>query len=261
LAACLIGPPSGLRLTFGFAVTILLLEHVLERVLAMGGMDMQQTETIDHRPDRIRGLILATAKELFLEVGYEKTTIRKIVERSGVSSGSIYHWYKNKDEIFQALMNGLMKSAQRVIHKNLQQTSAVFQYVAFMSIELEAMEADLVLRGIYKAAYTSGAMFEPLVERHAQYTAQLFTGQFSYEACLARTILIRASMSGYILVYDFDSVLQREEMRRLLLISALHMYEVPQKTMVHVLEEIRQHKDLLVRCGRELLEDFDKSMR
>ena len=38
----------------------------------------------------IRQKVLETAKELLIEQGYKKTTIRGIVERSGVLTGSIY---------------------------------------------------------------------------------------------------------------------------------------------------------------------------
>ena len=54
--------------------------------------------------DDVRRRILAAAKELFVRQGYKKTTIRQIVQKSGVLTGSIYYFFKNKDDIFQSLV-------------------------------------------------------------------------------------------------------------------------------------------------------------
>ena len=40
----------------------------------------------------IRSRILRTAENLFLEQGYKTTTIRQIVQDSGITSGSIYQY-------------------------------------------------------------------------------------------------------------------------------------------------------------------------
>ncbi len=49
-----------------------------------------------------RRRIVDTARVLFQEQGYAKTTITQIVEASGFQPGSIYHFFKNKEEIFMA---------------------------------------------------------------------------------------------------------------------------------------------------------------
>ena len=58
--------------------------------------------------DEVRQRILAAAKELFVQQGYKKTTIRQIVEKSGVLTGSIYYFFKNKEDIFQSLVMELL---------------------------------------------------------------------------------------------------------------------------------------------------------
>ena len=51
----------------------------------------------------LRHSILDAANELFLEVGYEKATMRKIAERIEYNPATIYFYYRNKEEIFYAL--------------------------------------------------------------------------------------------------------------------------------------------------------------
>ncbi len=47
--------------------------------------------------------ILRVAKELFYELGYEKTTIHNIAERCGLSKGALYHHFKSKEEVLKRI--------------------------------------------------------------------------------------------------------------------------------------------------------------
>ena len=47
--------------------------------------------------------ILQAAKELFLEQGYDSTTIRRIADRVGISAPALYLYFKDKEAIMLAL--------------------------------------------------------------------------------------------------------------------------------------------------------------
>ena len=49
------------------------------------------------RPNNTKGKIIKAAWELFYQNGYEDTTVEEIIERSGTSKGSFYHYFKGKD--------------------------------------------------------------------------------------------------------------------------------------------------------------------
>lgn len=53
--------------------------------------------------EELRERILAAAKFLFLEKGIDKTSIRNIADHIEYSPGIIYHYFKDKNEIFHAL--------------------------------------------------------------------------------------------------------------------------------------------------------------
>ena len=50
-----------------------------------------------------RNRIITAAWELFYENGYEDTTVDDIVERSGTSKGSFYHYFQGKDALLASL--------------------------------------------------------------------------------------------------------------------------------------------------------------
>jgi AcrR family transcriptional regulator len=55
-----------------------------------------------------RDQVLATALRLFTEKGYFNTSVQDVVRESGVSTGSIYHHFKDKEGIAKALYDGLV---------------------------------------------------------------------------------------------------------------------------------------------------------
>lgn len=57
----------------------------------------------ERQKEELRGKILQAAKVLFIEKGFEETSIRNIAERIEYSPTTIYLYFKDKDDIFYAL--------------------------------------------------------------------------------------------------------------------------------------------------------------
>jgi AcrR family transcriptional regulator len=57
----------------------------------------------ERQKEELRTKILHTAKELFIERGYDDTSIRTIADRIEYSPTTIYLYFKDKDDIFYAL--------------------------------------------------------------------------------------------------------------------------------------------------------------
>lgn len=61
------------------------------------------TERKEREKEEMRHKILDAARRLFLELGYEKTTIRGIADAIEYSPATIYLYYKDKNELLFAL--------------------------------------------------------------------------------------------------------------------------------------------------------------
>lgn len=58
--------------------------------------------------DGRRAAVILTAARLFRENGYERTTVRELADAVGLRSGSLFHYFRNKEEILVAVMaNGI----------------------------------------------------------------------------------------------------------------------------------------------------------
>ena len=62
-----------------------------------------------------RERIQAVALELFTEHGYEKTSLREIAERLGVTKAALYYHFKSKDEIVTSLVDDRLRRMDELI--------------------------------------------------------------------------------------------------------------------------------------------------
>jgi len=59
----------------------------------------------EERSQRSRAQILDAALALFSHQGYRATSMREIAEKAGVSTGNVYHHFKDKERIFLELLD------------------------------------------------------------------------------------------------------------------------------------------------------------
>jgi AcrR family transcriptional regulator len=55
--------------------------------------------------DLRRALVLAAARQTFLELGLEGASLREIAKRAGYSPGAIYSYFESKEEVYGALLD------------------------------------------------------------------------------------------------------------------------------------------------------------
>ncbi|MCI0620150.1 MAG: TetR/AcrR family transcriptional regulator [Acidobacteria bacterium] len=56
-----------------------------------------------------RNGLLETARKVFTEQGYHKTTLDQVADAAGFSKGAVYSNFKSKDDLFLALLDELME--------------------------------------------------------------------------------------------------------------------------------------------------------
>jgi AcrR family transcriptional regulator len=61
--------------------------------------DTMKIKTRKANREVLRNNIIKISRKLFLEQGYENTTVRQVLKEARLSTGSLYHFFKNKEEI------------------------------------------------------------------------------------------------------------------------------------------------------------------
>jgi len=78
---------------------------------------MQKAKTRREKVEHREETIVSVARDIFNSRGYRKTTIAEIAKRSKVADGTVYLYFKNKEDLARAVITsfyqGLTKSAQQ----------------------------------------------------------------------------------------------------------------------------------------------------
>jgi len=113
--------------------------------------------TADNRPGKRertkaanRQAILDAARAVFGEMGYEAATVRDIIRRTGLASGTFYNYYKSKEEVFDALADDgarrfrpiLRAESDKAIDFESFLRGAVRAYFDFLEGEHESWRVD-----------------------------------------------------------------------------------------------------------------------
>lgn len=88
-----------------------------------------------HNSRNTRSKIVAAAWELFYENGYDDTTVDDIVERSGTSKGSFYHYFTGKDALLSSLST-LFDEKYMALAETLPQDMDSFEVLIYLNHEL-----------------------------------------------------------------------------------------------------------------------------
>ncbi|MDX1597736.1 TetR/AcrR family transcriptional regulator [uncultured Marinobacter sp.] len=122
-------------------------------------MDMLQTtdDTVGKRENnriRNRNAILKAARECFREKGYDNSTIRDIVRRTGLAAGTFYNYFSSKQDIFAALLTDFLDqlNANLSHYRQTSETTRDYIHSAYLALFRATAEDPLV----YQLAHRNG---------------------------------------------------------------------------------------------------------
>lgn len=117
--------------------------------------------------------ILEVAFDLFLNVGFDATTVRQLCQKANVEAPTLYYYFKSKKGVFFAVIDEILQDYQNLLKQHLNEASSdpfeklygFFKFSVKYSLEHE-LETKFYLR--YR-------LFRPEdlkedIERHMNYT-------------------------------------------------------------------------------------------
>ena len=198
----------------------------------------------------IRGRIMNSAKEILAQEGYSKTTIRKIVEHSGVLT-------KNKEDIFRAILLELVRDCINKINQNCCDESPLFKYAAVCQVELKVLADYRIVRETYLEGYNSTIIFEGMV---AQFV-ELARGMFDYteyecsdEGYYQNTLMVKGAMHACLSEMFFQREVDSARTRESLLRLALRVFGAKEAEINEIVAKIASMNDVWERIGKEMVE-------
>ena len=152
--------------------------------------------------EEVKRHVVAAALKLFLEKGYAQTTLREISAAAGVSYGSLYHHFEDKDGIFRELILENFEKTQRVADRHLSGSANVYVRLALKWAGLiQAISSDARVAELLSVAYRSWKISEVLINaaasRHRDWLAKELP-DWTDSQFFAATLVLTGAMSSIV---------------------------------------------------------------
>ena len=98
-----------------------------------------------------RELLIECAKKEFLEKGYNRASLRNICANAGVTTGAIYFFFDNKEDLFKAIVDEPLKGLKEILIEHFKEDEELAHSLSsFRDIDLDHSEiSDKLVRYIY----------------------------------------------------------------------------------------------------------------
>ena len=101
-----------------------------------------------------RGKIIDAAWKLFYRQGYDDTTVEEIIEESGTSRGSFYHYFQGKDDLLSTLAD-VFDQKYEALMATIDPEMDRFDQLMYLNRELFAMIENSISLDLVARLYSS----------------------------------------------------------------------------------------------------------
>jgi TetR/AcrR family transcriptional repressor of nem operon len=130
-------------------------------------------------PEQTFERILDISTKLFIEKGYEQTSIQDILDALNLSKGGLYHHFKSKEEILEAVMQKRAQYVTDMLHDIIQSTKAknakekLKKILYHLGTDLETHSLDMVLTSQINNPYFVVSGLQTCVKQDAPIISRL----------------------------------------------------------------------------------------
>jgi len=104
------------------------------------------------KPEVRKQEIVKAARHLFLTKEYDKTTVQNVVEHLGIAKGTIYHYFKFKEELLEAVVDDLVDEdhARKRLLLKKSQGNALEKIRMLIELDSLAVNNEAILKGLHQ---------------------------------------------------------------------------------------------------------------
>lgn len=198
---------------------------------------------VQHK-NEIINKVLDVSRNLFIKQGYAGTKIQQIIDESGITIGSLYHFFHNKEDI-------LLHLVKDVFQKSVERTDAYVKKAddPCLRLSLEIMGQLYFIQKyrevaeLYLVAYSSSLISEHIVIMATGRNQELFkkhNPDFTYDDFYARTLAIKGILHSFIDEYAHYNKLKNDNRINSLLGISLSLFNVPDNRIQETIKKARK---------------------
>ena len=193
------------------------------------------------RMEQTRAQVLRYAVELFLEQGYQETTLDQIAERIDRTKGAVLRAYPDKESILYALVTHMFRVQFSTARSLLgEKADPLLVYCVETAMQLHICELGEPLRDLYTSAYTLPTTSDFIYRSTAQELRLIF-GKYlpaAAESDFYELDLVSGGVMRGLMARKCDMYFTIEKKITLFLQCALKIYDVPAQERETVIPQV-----------------------
>ncbi|MBP8987918.1 MAG: TetR/AcrR family transcriptional regulator [Spirochaetes bacterium] len=123
---------------------------------------------------QIRTKIIEAARTLFIQQSYSNTTIRQILKKTGITTGSLYHFFKNKESILRQITEDYLIDTDKIIRSFMKEYDPMVHYILIIYIQLKLIDSNPNLADIWQHTYSLWSITEMVCTKSAKWNKMMF---------------------------------------------------------------------------------------
>jgi AcrR family transcriptional regulator len=196
--------------------------------------------------ENIKNKILHTARRLFISQGYNATTIRQIIGECDIKIGTIYHFYKDKEDILLHIAEKIFNHATTIADKDIEVDDSCLRFVKEITSHLNLIVNDPQSKELYVVSYNSSTISKRIIEKRVERNKELFSKynpDFTEEDYVSRAFFIK----GFLQAISMEKGLNNEINSKIITAKSikimLNLFNVPHEEIQRVLTSINEFID------------------
>jgi len=130
--------------------------------------------------DETRVRIIRAARRLFIEKGYHKTTVRQISEAANIKTGTLYHFYENKEDIFFNVVRQTFFRTQKQTEKLAGKDNKILHLACEMAWHIHLMALHAPSAELYLMSYNSPRIATSLIQEQSLRSQKIFNNHTDF---------------------------------------------------------------------------------
>ncbi len=194
---------------------------------------MQKTDmNRKEKSQQIREKIIEVTRRLFIEQGYSATTIRQILKETGLTTGSLYHFFRNKEDILMQIASDYLEDANAMILPLLKdRPDPIVHYALIIALQLKIADNHERIAELYLHSYGSWRVSEIICLNSAKRNKaffEKFSPGMTDQEWYTRSLAINGIIQNCIAEKLHSGKIAYDERLNVILTAAFGLFNVPQ---------------------------------
>lgn len=179
--------------------------------------------------------ITEVARNLFLAQGYKATTTRQIIDKAGITTGTLYHFFRTKEDILLQIVREAYADAMKAVDGIVEKKGdSVLHYALVYILEMKAVAKYGPIAELYLQSCSSWHITHAMLPLHIKRNKALFHSYnpaFTDQDYYLRTLALRGMELSFIIEQIHAGKTDYEAKCDVFLRYGLSLFNVPQGTI------------------------------